>query len=61
MKEDIIANVLCQSYDSIDMLELARDYCEFNMEKSSKFNALAQVLGFVIKDLKKMAQDIDTI
>ncbi len=46
---------------SIDLLEIAKTYCESNYDKSSEFTALWSMLDIILKNQKEAARGIDNI
>ena len=42
-----------------DLLEIARDYCEFNQDKDSSTNTLITLLDIILANHKRLILDID--
>lgn len=43
----------------IDLLEIAKSYCEFNYDKSRELSALDSILEIIIKNQQDASQAID--
>lgn len=46
---------------SIDLLEIAKDYCEFNFDKGQEVVAIGTILKVVLEEQKELADKIDDL
>ena len=44
---------------NIDLLEIAKDYCEFNLDKSVTPSTLISLIDIVLQNQKKLINDFD--
>ena len=60
MKNTEILNKIADlNDDNMDIIEIAKDYCEFNCEKSAKMYALIRLFDIVIENQKKLSKALD--
>ena len=53
---DKIANL---NYDNMDFIEIAKDFCEFNCEKSAKLYGLIRLFDIVVENQRKISETLD--
>ncbi len=46
---------------SADLLQIAKDYCEFNIDKSKSISVLLSLIEIVLNNQKNVIADIDKI
>ena len=46
---------------SIDLLEIAKNYCEFNFDKGKEISAIGTILEVVLNTQRNLADEIDDI
>lgn len=46
---------------SIDLLEIAKSYCDCNFDKASEVSTLGAIIGIVLKEQKNLASNFDGI
>lgn len=46
---------------SIDLLEIAKNYCEYNFNKGQAVSAIGTLLKIVLDEQKQLADSIDTL
>ena len=47
--------------DNIDLLEIAKDYCEYNHDKSIAMATMRTMLNVILKNQKNIAQKLDLL
>ena len=56
-----ITNLEEKMYINIDLLKIAKDYCEFNADKSCTTSSLLSLIEIVLNNQKSMAENFDEI
>ena len=56
-----ISHIEKQITTNIDLLEIAKGYCEYNFDKSSEISALGAILSIILEEQKELAQCFDCI
>ena len=56
-----ISHIEKQIITNIDLLEIAKGYCEYNFDKSSEISALGAILSIILEEQKELAQCFDGI
>lgn len=46
---------------SINLLEIAKAYCEFNREKSDEISSLFSILEIILVEQKKLISDVENL
>ncbi len=46
---------------SIDLLEIAKNYCEYNFDKSQEISAMGTLLNIVLNEQRQLANCIDEL
>lgn len=44
---------------NVDLLEVAKSYCDLNSDKSTEMSSLSSVLDIVLKNQKDIAKNLD--
>lgn len=57
--KNIINDLEEQTFLSINLLEVAKTYCDFNYDKSDEITALGSIINIVLKNQKDVARKID--
>ena len=50
-----------QMNTNIDLLQIAKDYCEYNIDKANSYSALLSLLEIILNNQKNVIADIDKI
>ena len=48
-------------WENVGLLNIAKDYCEFNSDNSGKFVALSELIEIIINKQKDIANTIDQV
>ena len=46
---------------NIDLLEIARDYCEYNYDKASEISTLGTIINIILTGQQSLARSFDGI
>ena len=50
-----------QVISKIDLLEIAKSYCDYHFEKGYELSALGTIISIILKEQKAIADSIDDI
>lgn len=56
-----IASLEAQLNKGIDLLEMAKTYCEYNCDKSDEISTLFSILELIIKEQKDTVKSLETL
>ncbi len=56
-----IANLEAQLNKGIDLLEIAKTYCEYNCDKSDEISTLFSILELIIKEQKNTVKSLESL
>lgn len=61
LKIEKIANLEQRISQGIDLLEIAKTYCEFNCDKSDEVSTLFSILEITLQEQKKLIKDLESM